>query len=274
MLAGGCSLWRSNNVKATTPSWASIKGSPGSEVSAIAVAPGNSDIIWVGHNNGNIYRTSNGTAATPTWTQVDGTLPNRYITRLTVDWTDHNKVYVTMGGYSTPNVYKTVDNGASWSSIGAGLPAVPVRSLLVHKYRPDWLYIGTEVGIFASMDGGATWKVPHDGPTNTSVDELQWMNSAILAATHGRGVCKAEADTCRTLNITVTPSSSGTVKASPAPNCVTDPTKYSRGTRVVLRATPAPGKSFLGWSGSVTGTPASRAVMMHVDRSVTGTFSP
>jgi len=37
---------------------------------------------------------------------------------------------------------------------------------------------------------GASWKLPHDGPTNTSVDELFWVNYTLMAATHGRGMYK------------------------------------------------------------------------------------
>ena len=68
MLAGGVSLWRSTNVKANPPSWEAVKPSVGSKISAIGVAPGDSDIIWVGHNNGEVYFTENGTDTVPTWT--------------------------------------------------------------------------------------------------------------------------------------------------------------------------------------------------------------
>ncbi|MBI3240820.1 MAG: hypothetical protein HYZ49_00800 [Chloroflexi bacterium] len=205
LLGGGLSLWRTNNAKAANtftvgPSWSAIKSSTGSYISAIAVAPGNSDIIWVGHNNGNVYKTANGTAASPTWTQVDTNspgLPNRIAMRITIDATDHNKVYVTFSGFSDDNVWRTADGGSTWNDITGGnspvgLPDLPVRSLVIQPFSPDWLYVGTELGIFASEDGGATWGLPHDGPTNTSVDELFWLdNDTLVAATHGRGLFTA-----------------------------------------------------------------------------------
>ena len=64
ILAGGSSLWRSNNVKSSPPTWAAIKTPSDSFISAVAVAPGNSNVVWVGHNNGKIFKTSNATAAT------------------------------------------------------------------------------------------------------------------------------------------------------------------------------------------------------------------
>ena len=98
LLAGGLRLWRTNdaatpNTSTTGPSWAHIKDSIGIFISAIAVAPGASHIIWVGHNNGNVYQTTNGLVASPTWVQVDMTtphLPNRMATRITVDPSDTN----------------------------------------------------------------------------------------------------------------------------------------------------------------------------------------
>jgi len=105
MLAGGNSLWVSNNIRAASPTWQAIKPPSGQSfngvananyISAIAVAPGNSAVIWVGHNNGSIYRTTNGTSATPTWTLVSGSLPGRWVGRILIDadnpdyhrWTD------------------------------------------------------------------------------------------------------------------------------------------------------------------------------------------
>ena len=203
LLAGGASLWRTNDPRtpmtATTgPTWTAIK-SPNvssqppttSLISAIAVAPGNSDVIWVGHNNGDVYVTTDGTTAVPTWVKVDGaTLPNRFVTRLTA--VDSTTAFASFGGFTTNNVWKTVNTGASWNvSSGSGstaLPSAPVYSLVVLPTDANRVYAGTEVGIFASTDGGANWSTPHDGPANVSVAEVFFMGSTLVAATHGRGL--------------------------------------------------------------------------------------
>lgn len=203
MLAGGRSLWRSTNVKASTPSWASIRGpiqdSEGNplEISAISVAPGNSNIIFVGYVNGLVYKTTNGTSTSPTWTRVDSqAMPGRFTTRITVSPSNSNVVYATFGGFETDNVWRTADGGSTWTEITGsgqtGLPNAPVRSLVVHPNNPSWLYVGTEVGVFASENGGANWSVPTDGPANVSVDELFWMGTRLVAATHGRGMFEAD----------------------------------------------------------------------------------
>nr|AUN36054.1 putative glucosesorbosone dehydrogenase [uncultured bacterium] len=196
ILAGGASLWRTNDAKrpntnAAGPSWDFIGNPSVSLISAIAIAKGNSDVIWIGYQNGDVYFTTNGTAPLPAWTRVDTNsigLPDRYCTRITIDPTNTNRVYVTFGGFSPDNVWRTQDNGSSWSNITANLPNAPVRSLAVWERNPNQLYVGTEVGIFASANGGESWSGSNDGPTNCSVDELFWMNDTLVAATHGRGM--------------------------------------------------------------------------------------
>ena len=207
MLAGGMSLWRSSDVKAAgLPTWTAIKP-PASNglippsnvpISAIVVSANNSDLIVVGHNDGQIYLTFNGTNTPPTWikiSNVGGGTPARFVTRVVIDETrSPNWIYATFGGFAGDNIYRTSDLGSTWSDVsGAGatsLPGVPVRSLLLHPIHPEFLYVGTEVGIFASEDGGATWKLPTDGPANVSVDELFWNKGDLVAATHGRGLYK------------------------------------------------------------------------------------
>jgi len=217
MLGGGRSLWRTTdartaNTSTTGPTWTAIKAptAGNSNISAIAMASGNSNLIWVGHNNGDVYSTTTGTVVSPTWTRADlGTpnLPGRQVTRIAIDPANTQKVYVTFGGFSADNVWRTTNGGATWSDITGsgltGLPDVPVRSLVINPNNSNWLYVGTEVGIFASEDGGATWNVPHDGPANVSVDELFWLNSnTLIAATHGRGLYKATLGTILSGNAT------------------------------------------------------------------------
>ncbi len=186
MLAGGSSLWRSVNVKAMTPQWKAIKPDVGSPISAVAVAKGDSKMIWVGHNTGNIFKTTDGGR---TWSQQGASLPTgRVCTRIVVEPSNANVVYVTFGGYAVSNVWKTLDGGATFVDLGASLPEAPVYSLAIHPVNPDYLYLGTEVGVFASADGGATWSPTNEGPTNCSATELFWMNRKLVAATHGRGL--------------------------------------------------------------------------------------
>ncbi len=199
LLAGGKSLWRTNdarspNTTTTGPIWTAIKGATANNsfVSAIAVAPGNADVVWVGHNNGDVYVALNGTAGAPTWLKVDTALPNRVVTSIAIDGSDSRIVYASFGGFSPDCLWRTTNGGATWQDIsgsgGNGLPDVPVRSVAIHPFLPSWLYAGTDVGVFASEDGGETWHVPHDGPSNVAVFQLFFMDATLVAVTHGRGM--------------------------------------------------------------------------------------
>ncbi len=209
MLAGGASLWRSNNVRTAllNPSWNAIRAPGSSYISAIAVAPGNSNIIYVAQNDAKIQKTTNGTAASPAWTDIDNNgsvnpLPDRYVTRIVVDPVDQDTVYVALGGFSPDNLWRSTDGGATWQDItGAGptgLPDAPIRGVARHPSRRGWIYVGTEVGVFASADGGATWSTGSEGTNAASVDELVFMHSSttLLSATHGRGLWTAPTATC------------------------------------------------------------------------------
>lgn len=192
MLAGGSNLWRTVNVKAATPAWTNIKTgiASGSFISAIAVAPGNSDIIWVGHNDGSVYATTNGTSATPTWVQKDlgsPNLPNRYCNRLAIDPTNPNIVYAAFGGFSADNLYRTSDGGTTWTNLAGSLPAAPIYSIVIASFNHNYIYVGTEVGVFGSANAGASWSTANEGPANVQVLELAWARNYLLAATHGRG---------------------------------------------------------------------------------------
>jgi photosystem II stability/assembly factor-like uncharacterized protein len=207
LVAGGTSIWRTTSM---ADSWFRIRdplGSPGPRCSAIDIQRGNSSTIWVGYEDGTVSRTTNAGA---TWVNVDNNgpmpLPNRYVTDIAINPFDGNEVFVTFGGYLSDDVWRTVDFGSSWSRrTGTGidtLPALQVNTIRFHPVNPNWIYIGTDLGIFASENKGLTWSVTprygrNEGPVNVEVDELFWQgNEYLIAATHGRGMFR-----CRPLPV-------------------------------------------------------------------------
>ncbi|HEX5473845.1 MAG TPA: family 16 glycoside hydrolase [Vicinamibacterales bacterium] len=200
LYVGARSLWRTGDVKtpvtsATGPTWASLTSpsSSGNYISAVAVAPGNSNLVWIGYNDGEVFMTANAMSGSPTWSELSG-LPARQVLDIAIDATNNAVVYVTFGGYSSGNLWYTTNSGATWvsrsGSGGSALPAAPVRAVAIHPSNSSWLYAGTEVGLFTSEDDGASWHAPQDGPANVAVDDLFFLNSTLYAATHGRGLFK------------------------------------------------------------------------------------
>ncbi len=205
LYGGGNSLWVTTNPRARSPAWRVIKtpsaGLVGTTanvnyISAIAVRPGNSNEVWVGHNNGEVYRSLNALAASPTWTPVNG-LPKRLSEAIVFDRFDPNTVYALHAGFAAGNLLVSRDNGVSWATLGAGkLPDVAFGSLSQHPTKRDWLYLGTFVGLFTSIDGGLSWKTSNDGPAATSILSQTWLGAdTLVASTFGRGVFTARIDT-------------------------------------------------------------------------------
>jgi hypothetical protein len=220
IIAGGASLWRAYNCTGNStipPPWSKYRFDIGGvwnpqindteyhKCSALDIAKGNSSIVWAGYNNGSLYLTQDDG---DTWARVDQTtpmLPDRYITDIAINPKNSNEVFVTLGGYELNDVWYTEDAGANWQqrtgTAPNDLPAIQVNTVRFHPSNSDWVYIGTDLGIFATEDRGINWsKTPlngdHDGPANVEVSELFWQADHLVAATHGRGMYR-----CRPLDI-------------------------------------------------------------------------
>lgn len=195
LYAGGARLWKTTNAAA---SWFSIRNSVGGAFcSAMAIDPNDPNEIWAGYKDGRVSRSTNGGS---TWTDIDGGapgLPDRAVTDIAVSPYFANEAIVTFAGYNPDNVWITENAGSTWTQRTGNapndLPSLQVNSVTYHPSNIDWIYIGTDLGIFASNDFGLNWEVtPHydgnDGPANVEVDDLFWHGEYLVAATHGRGM--------------------------------------------------------------------------------------
>lgn len=187
LFAGGNKLWRCPNSRDPVNNmiWETIKPVTTpieSYISAIAVTPSNSNQVWVGHNNGSVFRTYNGTDPSPTWTQLS-LFPHRQITRIAVG---PSYTYVALGGFASGNLWRY--DGTLWTDISGLLPRIPIYSIAPSPNYPNVVYIGTEIGVFASSTAGNTWSPGNRGPANTPVMDMFWMGNKLTAVTFGRGI--------------------------------------------------------------------------------------
>jgi hypothetical protein len=164
----------------------------------LAESPLDANLIWVGTDDGNLQYTLNGgknwtnvsknyvTAGIPSQTWVSSIEPSRF---------DKNTLYVTfdnhMYGDHKTYVAKSTDMGKTWSSFSSkdftGF-AHKIREDLVNK---DLLFLGTEMGIFGSVDGGANWfRMKNNIPDYALVRDIQIdpKTNDLVLATHGRGI--------------------------------------------------------------------------------------
>ncbi len=195
LFVGGNSLWVDEDARGT-PTWHAVKPpiTPRVDdfINAIAVQPGNSNVVWVGHNSGTVMMSRDASSPSPSWDFVgSGVLPARRVMGITIDPNNANRVIVAFTGFVANDVWQTLDGGATWTSITGNLPEAPVFDVKIHPANGNWLYAATSVGVFASEDGGQTWSTTEQGPANIRVRQLFWIDDHTLgAATYGRGMYK------------------------------------------------------------------------------------
>jgi photosystem II stability/assembly factor-like uncharacterized protein len=95
-----------------------------------------------------------------------------------------------MTGFSTNNVWKSTDGGATFTSISGNLPALPCSGLAVDPDNPTIIYVGTDLGVWRTQDGGAIWSPYGTGLPNGVVGDLKIMEASRLlyAGMYGRGL--------------------------------------------------------------------------------------
>jgi hypothetical protein len=166
---------------------------------SISESPKNKNEIWVGTDDGNVQVTRDGGKH---WSNVAGNLPNlpkgTWISWVEASRYDPATAYVTVDRHSfgdmAPYVYRTGDYGRSWTEvIGPGTTAVRGYAHVVKEdpRAPNILFVGTEFGLYMSVDRGATWAQFH--PNNfpaVAVRDLafQTRDDDLVIATHGRGI--------------------------------------------------------------------------------------
>ena len=191
---GGSHLWRTDNAAA---SWtqASVKLTD-RFISALAVAPSNPNRVLAGTTLGVIHSGSQALTANA-GTGWAGARPREgFVSSVAFDPRDANVAYATYSTFGGTHVWKSTDGGATWSGLdgnGSGrLPDLPAHSIVVDPDDGRRLYLGTDLGVFVSTDGGANWAVENTGFANVVTESLVPLKGpggsrTLFAFTHGRG---------------------------------------------------------------------------------------
>lgn len=159
---------------------------------SIAISPSDDNVVYVGIPPGSdrskIMKTANGG---DTWTDVTKNLPDRYAMDIAFDPDNQNRVFVAFSGFGTSHLFTTESGGVLWRDIGTGLPDVPANAVIVDPDYPQIIYVGNDLGVFASVDSGANWEEFSLGlPDAVMIKTLGIVSATrtIKAATHGNGV--------------------------------------------------------------------------------------
>ena len=201
LYAGGSRLWRTNDQgRNWVPASVSLGGLFTDWISAIGLSPTDPNRILIGNQHA-IYRSSN--AASSNGSSVFASVSPRigWVSSLGFDPVDANIAYATYSTFGGQHVWRSNDAGASWTAIdGEGdgaLPDVPVHHLVVDPNDRQRLYIGTDIGVFVTLDGGANWARENGGFANVIVERLAIAKQPqsgvpeLYAFTYGRGAWRA-----------------------------------------------------------------------------------
>lgn len=200
-LGGITTLWRTTDAGANWTGAAPVEVA--SSVSAIAISPRDSNTVLFGTQTGMIYHSS-GALTNNTSVPWNAARPRTgYVAGIAFDWANSNIVYATYSSFkqvsTDAHVYKSLDGGVTWTPSdgqGAGaLPNIPAFAILVNPYDSNTLFLGTDLGVFVSTDGGASWAHDASPFSNVIVEDLVvdrgTRSNWLFAFTYGRGAYRA-----------------------------------------------------------------------------------
>ncbi len=168
----------------------------GHTLTTLAESPLKRGRLWAGSDDGLVHVSDDGGQ---TWTDLSERIPdvlaNRWITRIECSPFDAETAYLSIDRHRNddrkPYLFRTADRGKTWQAITANLPAEgPVHVIRADPRNRDLLFVGTEFGLFVSLDAGGRWHRFGKGLPTVAVHDLAIhpRDRDLVIATHGRGV--------------------------------------------------------------------------------------
>ncbi len=179
--------------------------SVGTIMTAIAISPQNDNVRLVGFQNGKVWATSTGSS---TLVDISPTLPahpnagqSQYVGHAVIDPTNPDVAYITLA-YYTPagqGIFKITNLQAAsnaapvtavWTASSSGIPSIPINAIAIDPTNSQNVFAGTDMGVYSSSDGGATWSPYGTGLPKVAVFDMAIQPSShiLRIATHGRGM--------------------------------------------------------------------------------------
>ncbi len=191
-------------------------------ISTLAVSPVNTDIIYAGTDDGNVWVNPEGSGFA-NWVKISDALPVRWVSCVAADPFEEQTAYVTFTGLRyydyLPHVFKTTDMGSTWTDISGNLPDFPVGNIQIDPEIPNTYYVATDGGVFVTYDGGTNWDLMAPGmPFSPVLDlNIHQPTRTLVAATFGRSMWRIKLKSASSIVDTELKTSSLVTYPNPAP---------------------------------------------------------
>ena len=195
-------------------------------ITALAESPLVQGRLYAGTDDGRVWTSPDDGGA---WIELTDNIPGvpagTYVSRVEPSRHDPERVYVSFDGHRTndftPYVQVSDDGGDTFRSIAAGLPTGAPD--FVHVVREDprnenLLFVGTDLGVYASLDRGASWRRFMESMPTAPVHDLRIhpRDRELIAGTHGRSIWIVDIAPLQDLTRQVLADGAGAFEPAPA----------------------------------------------------------
>jgi photosystem II stability/assembly factor-like uncharacterized protein len=218
---------------------------------SISESPKDKNVIWVGTDDGNLQLTRDGAKS---WNNValniSGLPPNSWVSWIQASNFDPGTAYAAFDrhtfGDMMPYVFRTTDFGKTWTPLVTAQEQKGVRGyahvIKEDLIKPNLLFLGTEFGLFVSIDGGKNWAQFKGGrfPAVAVRDlAIQPRDNDLVLATHGRGIWIVDDITpWRELTPELLPQEASFISARPAQQRIEGNGGWANGDAVFIGDNP------------------------------------
>jgi len=164
---------------------------PYATITAIAESELKPGSLYAGTDDGNVWLKAGRESP---WRKISQALPKKWVSRIVASRYRAEKVYLTMNSSKENDcqayVFASENFGLDWESLRDNLPAEPLNVLAEDPDNEQMLYLGSDRGLYVSLDAGASWRsLQGNLPTVPVVDLfIHRRDKIMIVATHGRGV--------------------------------------------------------------------------------------
>ena len=162
---------------------------------SICESPLNKNTIWVGTDDGNLQVTADdGKKWRKTYKDIEGLPEGTWVSCVEASRHNPNEAFATFDGHRTgdmqSHVYHTLDMGRTWTSITTDEVFGHAHVIRQDPVNADLLFLGTESGLFITLDRGLNWARFEENFPQASVRDMviQERENSLVTATHGRGI--------------------------------------------------------------------------------------